>query len=126
MLVCSLQRKCQLYPINAGPYESGIGSYKHMYFNATENVFKIWTITVVAAITLYECVKYLVSLLTRNKIRYSMLILFVSSIFAHYYGWWMYTNYYNDSFYSQFYHQLFFSVSIPAILHSISVYSVCL
>lgn len=82
-----------------------------MYFNATENMLKIWIITALAAILLYECVKYLLSLLVMNKLRYSMFILFGSSIFAHYYGWWMYFNYYNDNYYSQFYHQLFFSVS---------------
>lgn len=75
-------------------------------------MFKIWTITILAAIALYECLKYFVQLIVSYKLRYSMLILFISSIFAHYYGWWMYVNYYNDCFYSQFYHQLFFSVSI--------------
>lgn len=97
--------------LNTGTYESGIGNYKHMYFNATENMFKMWTLTVVAIISLYECVKYLVSILSINKMRYSMLMLFGSSLFAHYYSWWMYVNYYNDNFYAQFYHQSLFTVS---------------
>ncbi|EEB11277.1 hypothetical protein Phum_PHUM104050 [Pediculus humanus corporis] len=29
-----------------GTYETGIGSYKHMYFNATSNSIKIWLTTV--------------------------------------------------------------------------------
>lgn len=61
---------------------------------------------------MYESVKWLVSLIIQNTVRYSMIVLFVSSVYSHYYGWWAYINYYNDEFYSQWNHQLFFSVSV--------------
>ncbi|UYV81959.1 hypothetical protein LAZ67_21000229 [Cordylochernes scorpioides] len=37
-----------------GIYETGISSYKHVYFNLTPNTFKIWAITVVWVVVLYE------------------------------------------------------------------------
>uniref|UniRef100_A0A1B6L8N3 XK-related protein n=1 Tax=Graphocephala atropunctata TaxID=36148 RepID=A0A1B6L8N3_9HEMI len=40
-----------------------------------------------------------------------MLVLFLSSIFSHYYSWWSFFNYWNDDFYSQWNHQLFFSLT---------------
>lgn len=96
---------------NLGTYESGIASYKHMYFNATQNTMKIWVLTVLSIIALYECTKYLIRLIFANSVRYSMILLFCLSIFSHYYAWWAYVNYYNDDFYSQWNHQLFFTVS---------------
>lgn len=83
-----------------------------MYFNATENTMKIWIITVIAIITLYECAKYLISLMIIKSVRYSMVFLFCLSIFSHYYAWWAYVNYYNDDFYSQWNHQMFFTVNM--------------
>lgn len=105
-------------PFKTGTYESGIASYKHLYFNATENTLKIWIITVVATITLYECAKHLIYLIITKSIRYSMVLLFCLSIFSHYYAWWAYVNYYNDDFYSQWNHQMFFTVSDPYITTS--------
>lgn len=95
-----------------GTYESGIASYKHLYFNATENTMKIWVLTVIAIIALYECAKHLISLMIIKQVRYSMIFLFCLSIFSHYYAWWAYVNYYNDDFYSQWNHQMFFTVII--------------
>ncbi|KAG4076982.1 hypothetical protein HA402_015969 [Bradysia odoriphaga] len=94
-----------------GTYESGIASYKHMYFNATQNSLKIWVLIVLGIIAMYECIKLLVFLIIQNKVRYSMVVLFSLSIFSHYYGWWAYINYYNDEYYSQWNHQLFFSIT---------------
>ncbi|KAJ6642361.1 hypothetical protein Bhyg_07309, partial [Pseudolycoriella hygida] len=94
-----------------GTYESGIASYKHMYFNATQNTLKIWMLIVLGIIAMYECIKLLVFLIIQNKARYSMVLLFSLSIFSHYYGWWAYINYYNDEYYSQWNHQLFFSIT---------------
>lgn len=110
------KHKPQLTPImvyiqNTGTYESGIASYKHMYFNATQNTMKIWVLTVLAIIAFYECTKYLIRLTIANSVRYSMILLFCLSIFSHYYAWWAYVNYYNDDFYSQWNHQTFFTVS---------------
>lgn len=106
-----------------GTYESGIASYKHMYFNATQNTMKIWVLTVLAIIALYECTKYLVRLIITNSVRYSMILLFCLSIFSHYYAWWAYINYYNDDFYSQWNHQLFFTVRcLSSIIKKKNIY----
>ncbi|XP_051162289.1 uncharacterized protein LOC127282200 [Leptopilina boulardi] len=94
-----------------GSYESGIASYKHMYFNATSNTLKIWISIVFGVIVFYETVKYLTWLAFQNRLRTSMFILFLSAVFSHYYSWWVYINYWNDDFYSQWYHQLFFSIT---------------
>lgn len=79
---------------------------------------KIWILTVVAIIALYECSKRLIYMTITKSIRYSMILLFGLSIFSHYYAWWAYVNYYNDDFYSQWSHQMFFSVSITLIIHT--------
>ena len=43
-----------------GSYESGIRSgYKHIYFNITHQMFKIWALSTVVAICFYEMIKYL-------------------------------------------------------------------
>ncbi|XP_012276182.1 uncharacterized protein LOC105697439 [Orussus abietinus] len=94
-----------------GSYESGVASYKHMYFNATNNTLKIWFTIVVGVIVFYETVKYLSHLALQNRLRFGMLVLFSTAVFSHYYSWWVYINYWNDDFYSQWYHQLFFSVT---------------
>ena len=62
-------------------------------------------------IALYECVRYLTLLALQGQLRFSMLILFLSSVFAHYYSWWAYVNYWNDDYYLQWYHQLFFTAT---------------
>ncbi|CAH0394916.1 unnamed protein product [Bemisia tabaci] len=94
-----------------GTYETGIASYKHFYFNATFNSTKIWILTVICVISFYECVKRLICLAFERRLRFSMVILFVTSIFSHYYSWWAYVNYWNDDFYKQWNHQLFFSIT---------------
>ncbi|KAH8406332.1 hypothetical protein KR215_011416 [Drosophila sulfurigaster] len=94
-----------------GPYESGVAAYKHMYFNATPNSFKMWILTVFAVIAFYECIKRLIALILQQRVRYSMLFLFLLSIFSHYYAWWAYINYYNDDYYKQWNHQLFFTIT---------------
>lgn len=58
-----------------------------MYFNATDNTFKIWVITAVCTIVLYECVKNIVRLCFDKQIRYNMMLLFILSMFSHYYSW---------------------------------------
>ncbi|XP_066589937.1 uncharacterized protein [Prorops nasuta] len=104
-----------------GSYESGIASYKHMYFNATTNTLKIWITVVIGIITFYETVKYLTWLAFQQRLRLSMMILFATAVFSHYYSWWVYINYWNDDFYSQWYHQFFFSstelISTLLVIH---------
>ncbi|KAL1132421.1 hypothetical protein AAG570_010376 [Ranatra chinensis] len=94
-----------------GTYESGIASYKHIYFNASSNTFKIWALTVVCVIAFYESMRRLVLLGLEKKLRYNMLVLFLSAIFSHYYSWWAYLNYWNDEYYAQWNHQLFFTIT---------------
>ncbi|KAK4287707.1 hypothetical protein Pmani_039225 [Petrolisthes manimaculis] len=107
-LVCS----CPCWDtIFKGIYERGPAGYKHIYFNITSNTFKIWCVTVLAILLLYEAFKRVVKLSLYREIRLSMLVLFLSSIYPHYYSWWSYFNYWNDDYYHQWNHQLFFSIT---------------
>lgn len=81
-----------LFLLTIGTYESGVASYKHMYFNATQNTMKMWILTVVSIISLYESTKHLVKLIIKNNVRYSMIVLFCLSIYSHYYAWWAYVS----------------------------------
>lgn len=40
-----------------------------------------------------------------------MFVLFLSSLYPHYYGWWGLISYLNEDYYPQWYHQLFFSAT---------------
>lgn len=96
----------------AGSYEKGSKPrYKHIYFNLTHQTLKIWALSAVAFILFYESVKKLCILIKGDQARWSMVILFCSVIYPHYYGWWMYFNAWNDDFYDQWYHQAFFSLT---------------
>ena len=53
------QNSCWDTNFKAG-YETGIGSYKHVYFNTTWQAAVIWLVTVIAILSLYEAVRYLV------------------------------------------------------------------
>ena len=82
-----------------------------MYFNATTNTLKIWAAIVLGVVVFYETVKHLTLLGFQNRLRWKMLILFITAVYSHYYSWWVYINYWNDDFYSQWYHQFFFSIT---------------
>ncbi|KAG8235954.1 hypothetical protein J437_LFUL016276 [Ladona fulva] len=82
-----------------------------MYFNATDNGCKMWILTVLAVLSLYESVKRLVRLALLGRLRLIMAFLFLLSLFSHYYSWWGFINYWNDEFYTQWYHQLFFTIT---------------
>lgn len=92
-----------------GIYERGPSGYKHVYFNITSNSFKIWFVTVLAILLVYESVKKVIRLYFVGQIRTSMFVLLLASVYPHYYSWWSYFNYWNDDFYTQWSHQLFFS-----------------
>lgn len=94
-----------------GPYERGPSGYKHVYFNATSNTFKIWAVTILFVILAYEACKRTVWLYMSGELRSMMLVLLGFSIYPHYYSWWSYFNYWNDDFYRQWNHQLFFSIT---------------
>jgi len=94
-----------------GRYEWPPSMYKHVYFNCTSNSHKIWAVVVLGLLALYECICYLAPLIWAHRVRTSMLALFVSSLYPHYYGWWGLFSYLNEDYYSQWYHQWFFSVT---------------
>ena len=94
-----------------GPYEDGVARYKHIYFNAAPNTFKIWALTVAAVILLYECLKYLFKLIRFGQLRCTMALLFLISLHSHYYAWWAHFNYWNDDFYPLWSHQMFYTVT---------------
>ena len=89
----------------------GVSGYKHIYFNCTLNTLIIWTFTVMAVIGLYESIRHVFTALYYGCARPRMVVLFLSSVFPHFYGWWVYFNYYNDDYFRQWWHQLFFSVT---------------
>jgi hypothetical protein len=51
-------------------YETGAGTYKHVYFNATLQTFLMWTLTLGAVVALYESIKYLIRLLARQQVSF--------------------------------------------------------
>ena len=95
----------------SGRYEWPPSNYKHVYFNATLNTVKIWGLLILAVLIIYESVKYLCQLIRTRSLHYSMFVVFVSSIYPHYYGWWNMFNYYNEEFYHQWNHQMFFTIT---------------
>ncbi|KAI8483035.1 hypothetical protein Bbelb_391910 [Branchiostoma belcheri] len=97
--------------ISNGTYHTGVGGYRHMYFNVTPETLRMWTLTVVAVLLTYECVTYVVRLALRRKIRSSMFILLLTVIHSHYYSWWVFIEYYNDESYSQWWRQLVFTLT---------------
>ncbi|TRY68245.1 hypothetical protein TCAL_05104 [Tigriopus californicus] len=104
------QNSCWDTVFKAG-YETGVGSYKHVYFNATSNALMMWSLTVLCVIGLYEGIRKVFMSLYHGTARPRMVILFLSVVFPHYYAWWAYFNYYNDDYFDQFWHQLFFTVT---------------
>lgn len=91
--------------VSKGPYETGVAKYKHIYFNATWTTLKIWIITVIGIVALYESLKKLFVVLHQRKLngldfgniksfsisgraRVKMCLLFVISLYPNYYSWW--------------------------------------
>lgn len=96
-----------------GRYENpGVVTYKHVYFNATSNTFKIWIFTVLFMLLFYESVRYLVGLFRSGvPLRKSMLFLYVVNMYPHYYSWWSFFSYYNEELYTYFTHHFMFTVT---------------
>ena len=82
----SMTEKPTFFPFPAG-YETGAGSYKHVYFNATGNTLVMWSITVVALVALYEAVRMTFVSLYTGRARPRMCVLFLSVLYPHYYAW---------------------------------------
>lgn len=96
-----------------GRYENpGVVTYKHVYFNATSNTFKMWIFTVIFLMIFYESLRYLVSLFRSGvPIRRSMLILYLVNLYPHYYSWWSFFSYYNEELYTYFTHHFMFTLT---------------
>jgi hypothetical protein len=91
---------------SVGSYEGPATGYKHVYFNINGNTLAIWCSTVVGVIIVYDVVKHLLQLYCRQRLRSSMALLVVASIYPHYYTWWSLFNAVNDDYYEQFLHQV--------------------
>ena len=94
-----------------GRYEHPVSGYKHVYFNATHQTLKIWLVTVMAVIGAYEALRHLYHVIRSRTFRPSMGLLFLSSLYPHYYSWWSYFGYWNEDFYYQWWHQMYFSIT---------------
>ncbi|KAK7484283.1 hypothetical protein BaRGS_00024532, partial [Batillaria attramentaria] len=96
-----------------GRYENpGVVTYKHVYFNATSNTFKMWIFTVIFILLFYESLRYLIGLFRSGvPLRRSMLFLYVINMYPHYYSWWSFFSYYNEEVYTYFIHHFMFTVT---------------
>jgi len=94
------QNSCWDTVFKAG-YETGAGSYKHIYFNATWQTGAMWALTLFAVLLLYEASKHLLGVWFAGRLRWRMAILALASIYPHYYGFWTLWGYLNDDFYEQ-------------------------
>lgn len=56
-------------PCCSGIYERGPSGYKHIYFNITSNTFKIWMVTVLSILLVYESVKRILRLHFTGQVR---------------------------------------------------------
>lgn len=74
-------------------------------------MMKIWLLLLTGVIVLYECMKYITEMIVTGRVRFSMLLLFFTSLYPHYYSLWVYINYINDHFYEQWDHQLYFTIT---------------
>jgi hypothetical protein len=66
----------------------------------------IWCSTVVVVIVVYDIIKHLLQLHFSQRLRCSMALLVVASIYPHYYAWWSLFNAVNDEYYEQILHQV--------------------
>ncbi|ESO86454.1 hypothetical protein LOTGIDRAFT_129401 [Lottia gigantea] len=107
-----------------GRYENpGPVSYKHLYFNATKETFKIWVFTVIFILMCYESVKYLYKLFRCGNVRKSMFVLYLANIYPHYYAWWSFLNYFNEGMYQFHANQYYFTIT--EIIASVVVLNLC-
>ncbi|XP_050394187.1 uncharacterized protein LOC126812054 [Patella vulgata] len=107
-----------------GSYEKpGNSRYKHLYFNATQETFKIWIFTVLFVLMTYESIKYLYKLFKMGNVRMTMFVLYLANIYPHYYSWWSFLSYYNESFYLYFYNHFYFMLT--EILVTVLVLNLC-
>ena len=51
-----------------GGYETGVGEYKHFYFNSNQNTAIIWSLTVACTVALYEGCKHCLTQFLNGKL----------------------------------------------------------
>jgi len=95
--------------VAAAGRDTAPSSYHHLTFNTTWQAGAMWCLVVVSTVALHEAVKYLVRLWRAGQLRWRMALLFLSSVYPHYYSCWGLFNYLNDDFYSQLGHQILFA-----------------
>lgn len=86
------------------------------------DTFKIWTVTVLFVIFLYSSIKRLFSLLFTRKLRWSMGIMFLSTLYSLFYVWWCTWNYWNDDYLSLWNRQWFFAVTVVLSITLIAIF----
>lgn len=94
-----------------GNYEKYLAGYKHIYFNTTWQTTLIWAGSMVTFVSFYEVMKHACALVSKRRMRWRMVVVFVTCLYPNYYSWWSYFNYLNDEFYSQLIHQCIFTAS---------------
>ena len=52
-----------------GSYETGVGKYKHFYFNSNQNTAIIWSLTVACTVALYEGCKHCLTQFLNGKLK---------------------------------------------------------
>ena len=52
-----------------GGYETGVGEYKHFYFNSNQNTAIIWSLTVACTVALYEGCKHCLTQFLNGKLK---------------------------------------------------------
>lgn len=60
-MICGYSK---LFP---GNYETGVGGYKHVYFNSTRQTLAIWIVTVFAILGIYEAVRRVVAFMYSGR-----------------------------------------------------------
>lgn len=95
-----------------GGYEYPPSGYKHVYWNATPNGFRMWLVMVSNIILIYKVVEHVFKVLVKAScVRRSFFMLLFVNIYPHYYSFWSYLNYYNEEVYDYFYHHFYFYVT---------------
>ncbi len=106
-----------------GSYEEFPARYKHVYFNATWNTLVIYCLSAVTLIATYEIVKRTSKLILTRQARLPLVLVLISSFYAHAYSFWTYFNVYNDDYFDQIWHQSIFSST--ELVSSILVFQMC-
>ena len=77
------------YPLCPGSYlKSESAGYMHVYFNATRNTAKMWLLSAIALLLVYEACKHVMWLICQHRTRPHWLVCAGIAIYPNYYGFW--------------------------------------